>query len=132
MKKPCKFPGCREVLRVAGYCEQHAKGHKDGQKLHASLYDQWRRKGKVDLRQAQQVRSSAKWKKVRWLKITMNPLCEDPHGFHARKGTTETATQVHHIISAGSRPDLAFDAENLMSVCASCHARLEALIRREL
>lgn len=35
------------------------------------------------------------------------------------------ATQVHHIIKRKDRPDLMFSEENLMSVCARCHARLE-------
>lgn len=41
-----------------------------------------------------------------------------------RKGYLTTATIVHHIEHLSDNPDKAYDADNLESVCASCHNRL--------
>lgn len=79
---------------------------------------------------AAQVRSSAAWQRLRRIKLTMDPLCEDPHGEHARTGRTATATQAHHVLPLATHPELALELSNLMSVCTRCHARLEQEARR--
>jgi predicted HNH restriction endonuclease len=67
------------------------------------------------------------------MKIGMNPLCEDPYGDHDRRGATETAKQVHHIIGLAecAKDERAYTMSNLMSVCWKCHARLEREVRRK-
>ncbi len=71
------------------------------------------------------IRSTGQWKKVRELKRKMSPLCEDPFGVHAKDGVTVAASEVHHKQTLKDRPDLAFDLENLMSICSACHGRVE-------
>lgn len=44
-------------------------------------------------------------------------------------GTTENLT-VHHVVPAREAPDLAFDPENMVTVCRRCHGRVEAAARR--
>ena len=39
-------------------------------------------------------------------------------------GTRENLT-VHHKVKARTAPDLAFDVDNLITLCRSCHGRLE-------
>jgi 5-methylcytosine-specific restriction protein A len=85
-----------------------------------------RRRADPALALANKLRSSARWKKVRALHLAREPLCQDC----AEHGVAEPAAQVHHMIPVAERPDLAFDRENLRSLCTTCHARREAEERR--
>ena len=127
MKSPCKYPGCRALLDKSGYCDAHIASAPN----HRRDYDQGRRRNDPALRQAAAIRNSARWKRVQRLKLLTDPLCEDPHGDHARRNTTETATQVHHVKGLATHPELAFEFGNLMSLCAPCHAKAEAMARSQ-
>ncbi len=70
---------------------------------------------------AQAIYDSARWKRVRALKIDADPLCE----VCEREGRTTLAAQVHHVVKVRDEPGRAYDMANLMSVCRSCHARIE-------
>ena len=61
---------------------------------------------------------SRPWRRVRDLKLRMNPLCESPD-------CTEVATHVHHVEPRKARPDLAYDLDNLQALCQPCHNRQE-------
>ena len=121
MKTPCRYPGCRALLDKSGYCDEHKAS---APKRH-SVYDRHVRSKDPALAMAARIRSSERWRKVRRSQLSGHPLCQDPFGEHKRRNTTETATQVHHVIGLIDRPELAFHASNLMSVCTACHARLE-------
>ena len=125
MKQPCRHPGCNALLPSSGYCEAHKA---DAPKPRAN-YERWRRR---DPKQSaiDRFRSSSAWRELSKRKIRSNPLCEDPYREHDRKGTTETAKQVHHIKGLATHPELGMVWGNLMSVCYGCHARLEADVRR--
>ena len=125
MKHPCKYPGCPAILTHPGHCPAHASK----QPQRGRDYDRHRRADPV-LGEAARIRGGARWAKVRRLKLSADPLCEDPHGEHARRNTTESAKQVHHIEGLATRPDLAYHWSNLMSVCTGCHARIEAGVRK--
>jgi len=47
-----------------------------------------------------------------------HPLCHDC----SEQGRITPANEVHHIIDRQERPDLAYDAANLMALCKSCHS----------
>lgn len=126
MKTPCRFPGCRALLDKGGYCQAHAHHAKQSSRN----YDKKRRSDPV-LSLAAKIRDSARWKRVRLIKITNNPLCEDPFGDHAKANTTATATQVHHIKPAATNDNEAYELENLMSVCTRCHSKIESRVRRQ-
>ncbi len=126
MKTPCRYPGCRALLDRSGYCERHAKAANASR----TDYDRTRRRTDQSLAEAKRIRSSAAWSRVRRIKLTTSPLCEDPHGDHARAGRTATATQVHHIRPAATHPEQTLDLDNLMSVCTRCHARIEQALRK--
>lgn len=73
-----------------------------------------------------EIYNSARWRAMRLAKLRDNPLCE----MCEREGRTTLADDVHHIQSFMSTDDpygrraLAFDYDNLMSVCDRCHQRL--------
>lgn len=66
-----------------------------------------------------------RWKELKNLKLDLNPLCEEC----ARVGRVRESKDVHHIVSFMSttnptvRYRLAFDINNLQSLCKQCHQR---------
>jgi len=86
-----------------------------------------KRRRQADPRQAlaDRLRTSTRWRRLRAAKLARDPLCHDC----LEHGVTTAAQQVHHLVGVVERPDLAFDMENLMSLCTTCHARREAVER---
>jgi 5-methylcytosine-specific restriction protein A len=76
-------------------------------------YDSYRRK----------IYQSQRWRMLRLAKLSDNPLCE----MCATKGIVKPAVDVHHIVSFMTADDevrrkaLAYDYDNLMSLCKECH-----------
>lgn len=68
---------------------------------------------------------SERWKRLRALKFANNPLCE----MCQKEGRVTPAEDIHHIVSfmtatdPGTRYHLAYDYDNLMSLCKQCHQR---------
>ena len=125
MKKPCNHPGCPHLIEKGRYCQTHKSAANQSRRD----YDNGRRKQNHALSESKRIRSSARWQKVQRLVLSSSPTCADPFGEHARRGTTETATQVHHIHGLTEHPDLAFTWSNLMAVCTRCHSRLEREVK---
>jgi 5-methylcytosine-specific restriction protein A len=94
---------------------------RQGRKAWSKEYED-RRRNDPALNEANRIRSSGRWKKVRRLKLQQDPLCEDCK----EHGVTTVATQVHHLKGVASHPELAFVMENLRSLCTTCHAKREA------
>lgn len=67
-------------------------------------------------------RSSVRWKKFRAWVLSGNPLCQ---GLCARTGIVKAAEELHHIQPLRLRMDLALDESNVLSLCSSCHRRIE-------
>lgn len=67
------------------------------------------------------VYDTQQWKRVRAMKLSMDPLCEECR----RIGRMVAATQVDHRVAL-ARGGAAFDLENLVALCASCHSRKTA------
>lgn len=105
-KKPCAYPGCRE-LTVNRYCEQH-------QKLMDKRYDAYERSPVVKKRYGRA------WKRIRDRYIGKHPLCE----MCLKNHKTTPATEVHHIrpLSRGGT----HDEDNLMALCKPCHSMITA------
>lgn len=62
----------------------------------------------------------AAWGKCRKLKLRRNPLCER---CLRDEGRAIPAAHVHHVKDLADRPDLAYDLDNLESLCHPCHSR---------
>lgn len=105
-KKACGYPGCPALTRER-YCPTHASQV-------SAQYDR-------DRGDDRQFYSTARWRKLRRMKLRRNPMCE----VHP-DGTAAVAVEVHHVIERKQRPDLAFDFENLQSLCKPCHSRITA------
>jgi 5-methylcytosine-specific restriction protein A len=101
-KKPCAFPGCRE-LTATRFCPTHAKQD-------AREYERYRRDP------ATRKRYSHEWRRIRNWYISQHPLCERCDA----AGRITPAQEVHHIrpLSQGGT----HDESNLMALCSSCHS----------
>lgn len=64
------------------------------------------------------------WQNLRKLKLQLSPLCEKCLSLNI----ITPAKQVHHVVSFMSnkkaRIDLAYDIENLQSLCVTCHNKI--------
>ena len=74
------------------------------------------------------IHGSAGWQAVRAQVLREEPLCREC----ARRGLTEPATQVDHVVPLAVAPQLAFDRANLAPTCTPCHARKTAAERVRL
>lgn len=82
---------------------------------------------------ARECYNTSRWRKLRESQLMEHPLCEEC----MKSGKVTPATEVHHIqeiSQAGSRleaMDIAFDSNNLMSLCEECHQRIHAINHHE-
>ena len=120
MNKPCAYPSCPNLIKIRSgrYCDAHARPDRDYKAEAKARYQ-----APEENMMAMKYRNSTEWRKIRAHKLRMNPLCEDPHGWHNQKNSTETATQVHHIKSIATHYHLRSTIDNLMSICYKCHAK---------
>lgn len=74
-------------------------------------------------KERQKIYQSKRWQQLRRLKLSENPLCEVCQD----NGAITPAVDVHHRVSFMSQHDkaernrLAFDIDNLQSLCRACH-----------
>lgn len=72
---------------------------------------------------------SDRWRRLRAWKYVCNPLCE----MCLKENKTVPAEDIHHIVSFMSTDDpvqrtfLAYDYDNLMSLCKTCHQAVHNL-----
>jgi len=99
--RPCGYPGC-PALTHGRYCEKH-KPVVDRE------YNQFSRD-----KNSQAFYESPAWRRLRRIKLGMNPVCEIC--------LKEKATTADHVIPVkqGGAP---LDITNLQSLCGSCHSR---------
>jgi len=77
------------------------------------------------------VYNTTRWMNLRRLKAINTPLCE----MCAEDGRVALVEEVHHIIPFLKGNDieqirtLAFDYENLMSLCSECHTKIHKKIK---
>jgi 5-methylcytosine-specific restriction protein A len=70
----------------------------------------------------QKVYNTPRWKRLRAEKVANNPVCE----LCAAKGITRVVEEVHHLVPFEIDNDLslAYDYDNLISLCVECHKQL--------
>lgn len=62
--------------------------------------------------------TSRSWRHYRLAYLRSHPLCVDCK----QQGRVTPATDVHHIVKRSDDPELAFQDENCMALCHSCHS----------
>lgn len=105
-KRPCRYPSC---ARLAEDGEQYCGEHK---KLTDSQYNRYTRSPDVHRKYGRA------WKRIRDRYAAEHPFCEKCF----EQGRLVPVQEVHHIvpISQGGT----HDADNLMSLCQSCHTKM--------
>ena len=103
---PCAEPGCPRLTHAAR-CEEHAGERR-------RLY-----RATPDRKAAKAFYASARWQRVRSIKLGQDPFCE-------AADCGELAVDVHHVKPWQDFPDLAFALENLESLCKRCHGEKRA------
>ena len=108
-KRPCSYPGCPN-LTDGQYCKEHEAAAR-------RQYNKYERSADVNKKYGRA------WKRIRDRYAAAHPLCE----MCLKEGKTTIAEDVHHIESFMSTDDpmrrmaLAYDYENLMSICKMHH-----------
>lgn len=75
-------------------------------------------------------RSTARWRQLRQIILSRDPVCRDPFGWHAASGRVVASIEVDHIVAIRLRPDAVFDEANLQGLCRTCHAAKSGQERR--
>lgn len=91
-----------------------------------TIYKPKRQNNSPKRKERMQIYNTARWRELRESKLRNNPLCEKC----LEEGRTTPADDIHHIQSFMSSDDpiirkaLAFDSNNLMSLCDWCHQKV--------
>lgn len=93
-KRPCRFPGCPELV-PRGYCTKHADKRDSGSQRG---YD-------------------SKWRKARDRFLKAHPLCVRC----LENGKFISANVVDHIVPHRGSKELFWDESNWQSLCKRCH-----------
>lgn len=105
--RPCLQAGCGALVggqgKVEKYCEKHKGGHREDNPRRYPEY--------------QKLYHNKRWHTLRAWHLAGNPLC-------ARCG--ELADTVHHKVDHQGDYALFMAADNLESLCRSCHSKLTA------
>ena len=80
------------------------------------------KKNTVNHRRRIAVYKTEMWKQMRHNQLTKEPLC----CMCLAKGRTKAASDVHHWIWLSEDINLAFNPDNLVSVCSSCHGAIHS------
>lgn len=65
--------------------------------------------------------NTARWKALREQQLQDEPLCR----YCEEQGRVQSANTADHIEPVAERPDLAFDQDNLQSLCGTCHSAIK-------
>lgn len=85
----------------------------------------------VNKKAYQKIYNNPRWKELRAYKVGENPLCEECE----KKGLTVPVAEVHHRIPFdinGINYELAYDYDNLVSLCVSCHKEAHEKLHQPL
>lgn len=109
--KPCRHPGCAELVRGGGYCVKHqinARRVRRTVQSERGVSAEWHN-----------LYYSARWRRMRAAQLIAEPFCRHC----AAAGIRQRAEDVDHIKPHRGDKRLFFDPTNLQSLCHSCHSR---------
>lgn len=117
--KPCRRPGCTELVRGGGYCPKHQTSSN-----HIKRDLQGERKISAGYHH---LYFTKRWKQLRAKQLIIEPFCREC----AKRGIRTRATDVDHIKPHRGNKRIFFDDTNLQSLCHSCHSRKTIAERSE-
>lgn len=103
MKRPCRYPGCPEIVSEGGYCEKH-------QRLYRQQQD--RNRGSAAARGY-----DARWRQYRQIYLRDHPLCVRC----LDEGRLTPAVVVDHIKPHKGDWTLFWEPANHQALCKRCH-----------
>ena len=109
--KPCRRPGCTELVRGGGYCTKHQISTN---KIRRTVQPE---RGKSAA--YHNLYFSARWKRLRAQQLIAEPFCREC----GRRGIRTRAEDIDHITPHKGNKKLFFDPSNHQSLCHSCHSR---------
>ena len=74
---------------------------------------------------------SSRWNQVRNAYRELYPICQRCEYMNIITAKSTQKLSVHHIRGRINRPDLAFDYNNLLTLCTPCHKRFDILERTD-
>ena len=77
---------------------------------------------------ARALRNTTRWYKLSSYMRQRYPVCYNPFNEHSVK----EATEVHHIFKVSDYPALAYDKDNLVTLCSQCHGTITALEKKNI
>lgn len=86
------------------------------------------RKGLVKVEERQKIYQSTLWRKMRLQQFSEHPLCQ----ICEAEGKVKAGEHVHHVRSFVNAPNLverdrlAYDPDNLMTLCEECHGKIHS------
>lgn len=99
----CAAAGCRALVRNQPRCEAHTDSSRH----------------LAQNRPGDPFYTSTPWRNLRAQYLADNPLCMEC----GRNGRVTAANEVHHVKPRKQHPELAYEWDNLESLCKSCHSR---------
>lgn len=112
-KKPCAYPGCRNLIRDGRFCIKHQNENQKQRRERDQYYDEHVRNQK-----AKTFYKSRAWQAARRRALIRdNYLCQDC----LKECRITQADTVHHRVEISKDWSRRLDINNLVSLCASCH-----------
>ena len=109
--KPCRHPGCAELVRGGGYCIRHRS---DARRVRRSIQPERRESAEWHT-----LYDSDRWRMMRAAQLLREPFCREC----AAVGIRTRANTADHITPHRGDQTLFYNPENLQSLCQSCHSR---------
>lgn len=108
--RPCRHSGCRALVTGRdGFCDAHRK----------QVYREQKQTVTIDYKERNRFYQRVVWKRLRAAQLQSEPLCRECR----RAGRLVAAEVVDHVEPFESIDDpRAVDADNLQSLCTSCHS----------
>lgn len=111
----CKQAGCPALIAAGRYCPAHVTDNTVIRQR--KEYDKLR-----DGDEHRRIYGTARWKRLRAVRLREFPFCEIGNICVRRKGHAAVSTDVHHLKGVVEFPLLAWEYSNLQAACHECHA----------
>lgn len=115
----CGHPGCYVTVHTPrSYCDKHKAYHEAQKAKRAATSGRWGGANRPNM----ELYNSPQWHKLRDEIRAENPQC-------ARCGATE-GLSCHHVNLPKGDTELFFDKDNIVILCAVCHAKVTSAENR--